>query len=895
LAPGARLGPYEVTAPIGAGGMGEVWRAVDTNLGRQVALKILPDSFAHDPDRLMRFEREARTLASLNHPNIAHIHGLEESPGARALVMELVDGEDLSALIASGAGSRESGVGLGLPLDEALAIARQIAEALEAAHEVGIIHRDLKPANIKVRADGTVKVLDFGLAKALDQAPGPRTQAPGPLASSPTITSPAMTMRGVVLGTAAYMAPEQAKGKPVDKRADIWAFGCVLYEMLTGRRAFGGEDITDTMTAVLRDAPDWSAVPAGTPAHVVRVVRRCLDKDVRQRLRDIGDARLELSGTGEESGPVRVEPGPAPRARLTSLVATGAVALVLGAVAAAAFLPRSSEQAPSSPSLRLVIDAPPGVDRLLTPQVSPDGRYVAFSGIRAGEPAPRLWLRALDAAAAEPIAAAQPNGVAVWSPDSRSLLYPEGGALVRLDVASGAKQPIARLRNVVLARITRYGATWGASGEILFSLGSGLYRVPANGGEPAAFRVEGTSTGDEQRLPMFLPDGRRFLFLSNAPGSVSGSIYVATLDGGTATRLFEADSQAVFSAGHLLFVRDGILTAQPFDPVAARLEGDAFTIASDVPINTTADFISSGLGQFSASEDGLVVHMAQPTRLEPLKWVDRRGADAGTSGPPATYFSPRLSPDARQIAVVQLDPRTRIGDIWVLDVEGTGATRLTFDPGPDLLPVWTPDGTSVLWGAQRGSEYQIYRKRADGSGAEELIRESPNSIVPDDVSPDGRVLVFRETDPETSNDLWLLPLDGSGDARPLARTPADEPRAQFSPDGRLIAYLAGDVIAQPFPALDGKWQLGSRGMLPRWRRDGRELFYQSELTIVARPVLSTVPLRMGEPVTLFTAPRAPRGSLFQVSPDGQRFLFAVDPVDPATLKYHVVTGWWAGR
>jgi hypothetical protein len=347
--------------------------------------------------------------------------------------------------------------------------------------------------------------------------------------------------------------------------------------------------------------------------------------------------------------------------------------------------------------------------------------------------------------------------------------------------------------------------------------------------------------------------------------------------------------------GHLLFVRDGNLTAQPFDPVSAQPTGDPHVLASDVPAVNRADFVGSGSGQFAVSSDGVIVYMAQPSRLEPLRWVNRRGMDAGTVGPPAVYFSPRISPDGGRIAVGRIDPRSRQSDIWVIDIEGTGATRLTFDPGIDLLPVWMPDGKAVLWGAQRGSRYQILRKQADGSGAEEVIRESANSIVPDDVSPDGRVLVFREADPETRNDLWLLPLDGSGEARPLARTPDDEPRAQFSPDGRLVAYLADEVFAQPFPALDSKWQLGPRGALPRWRRDGRELFYVSQGTLFARPVLSTVPLQLGEPVTLFTPPRGPRGSFFQVTPDGQRFLFAVDPVDPGSLKYHVAMGWWRGR
>jgi Tol biopolymer transport system component len=880
LTPGVRLGAYEVVAALGAGGMGEVYRARDIKLGRDVALKVLPDAFAVDADRLMRFEREARTLASLNHPHIAQVYGIEDSAGRRALVMELVEGEDLSARIARGA----------IPPDEALPIARQIAEALEAAHEAGIIHRDLKPANIKLRADGTVKVLDFGLAKALDSAGDPHGRADQE--NSPTITSPALTMRGVILGTAAYMAPEQAKGRPVDKRADIWAFGCVLFEMLTGRRTFAGEDATDTITAVLRDEPTWSALPTATPGNVQRLLRRCLQKDPRQRLRDIGDARVELNAVpgGDDRTGVAL-PGASGRRPFSVPIAAGLAAVLLAALGMAALQSRGRDAAPAVRTLRLAIDAPPGVDSLLTPQISPDGRHVAFSALRTGEPGPQLWLRALDAPVAEAVPGTAPAGAAVWSPDSRALVYPEGRALVHLDVATRAKRTVARFGAISLGALTGYSASWGAGGEILCSLGGELFRVPATGGTLASVRVEGVPAGAEQRLPVFLPDGRRFLFLSNAPGAFSGTLYLASLDGGSASPLFEAESQAVPSAGHLIFVRDGGLTAQPFDAVSGRPSGTAFTLASDVPVFTAGGFLGAGVGQFSASVDGIIVFVSHPPQLHPLVWLDRGGARVGTSGPPGTYFSPRLSPDGRRIAVARLDSRTRIGDVWALDVEGSGAVRLTFDPGPDLVPVWTPDGTSVLWGAQRAGKYQIYRKRADGAGPEELVRESSNSIIPDDVSPDGRVLVFRETDPVTSNDLWLLPLDGSGDAKPLARTPEDEPRAQFSPDGRLITFMAGETYARPFPALDSQWQVGSRAGLLRWRRDGREIFYQSRSGIVAAAVLATIPLRLGDPMALFTPPRTPRGSSFQVSPDGQRFLFAVDPVDPESLKYHVAIGW----
>ena len=868
--------------------MGEVYRAMDSKLRREVALKVLPADVANDRERLARFQREAEMLAALNHPNIAQIYGLEEQDGIpkgvpyAALVMELVEGEDLAEGLRRGP----------IAPEEALPIARQIAEALEAAHEHGIIHRDLKPANIKVRPDGTVKVLDFGLAKAL-QDPG--TSGPQALVNSPTITSPAMTMRGVILGTAAYMAPEQAKGKRVDKRADIWAFGAVLYEMLAGKKAFDGEDITDTIAAVVTRDPDWSRLPASTPAGVRRLLMRCLAKDRNRRLRDIGDAHHELAD--QSQSPIVPTDAPARRIPWIAAAVAAAVAVVLAVPAISHF----RESAPSPRQLRLTIDAPPQTLRLLGVDIAPNGQSLLFGAVAASG-APTVWVRRLDEPAATQVGGALPNGAAFWSPDGQSFAYPSRSGLTVHDLASNTSREVAKF-GATLAGLSRFSGTWSRESGIIFGLGTKIYRV-TDAGEPQPLTLNGLPAGNDHRFPMFLPDGRRFLFLSGEPGRPS-FIYLASVDGGPARKLVAADSQAVYTEplpgrGHLLFIQDGNLMGQPVDSQTVDAQGAPFVVAADVPLYT-AEFIGTGRGHFAASRDGVVVHLSQHNPLMPaLTWFDRSGKPVGTIGEPALYFGPRIAPDGRRIAVARLDPRMRFGDIYVIDEQGH-SQRLTFDPANDLQPVWTPSGEHVIYSSHRQGKSQLYRKRADGSGAEELLYESEHSLAPDDVSADGAFVVFRESHPVTHNDLWVLPLDGSRKARPVLQTEADEPRARFSPDGRLITYMsdAAAGVTQPyaisFPDLGSRWQLStSPGNVPQWRRDGKEIYYQTNIdgsVLVTLPVSSTFPLRLGERSLLFRPPRVPRGSFFHASADGQRFLFAVEPPQPELLRFHVAIGW----
>ncbi|NOT28063.1 MAG: serine/threonine-protein kinase [Acidobacteria bacterium] len=637
LTSGARIGPYEVGRLLGIGGMGEVYRGTDTNLGREVAIKVLPEGFAHDADRLARFEREARTLASFNHPHIAQIYGLEKSAGLHALVMELVEGPTLADQIAQGA----------MPLDEALPIAKQICEALEAAHEQGIIHRDLKPANIKVRPDGTVKVLDFGLAKAME----PAGVTSASVSQAPTITSPAMlTGAGMILGTAAYMSPEQARGKTVDKRADIWAFGAVLFEMLTGKRPFEGEDIAETLGAVIHKEPAWSRLPTATPAAVRTVVQRCLQKDPRQRLRDIGDVRLALDGAFEDAAAGAQAPDPAVvqerwRQRTDAAVAVevgairrtlrrraalvGAAALMTGVVVGAAVWSVTRPATPAPPETRVDI-VTPATTETTSFALSPDGRQIVF--VASGDGAPRLWLRPLDQATAQPLAGTEGAQYPFWSPDSRSVGFFDGSSLKRVNLAGGSPQTLA-------ATIGR-GGTWSADGVILFAPTpeSPLFRVPASGG--AAVAVTTLATQRSHRFPQFLPDGRQFLFYAQGTPDTQG-LYLGSLDAPETTRLTAADAAGVYDpagpgsteapgeGGWLLFIRGGTLLGQRLDLTRRALTGVPVTVADSVAF----DGITTNASAVSVSAAGLVAYRSGgASRRRAAETASRPGPSARIPG-----------------------------------------------------------------------------------------------------------------------------------------------------------------------------------------------------------------------------------------------------------------------
>ena len=905
LTPGTRLGVYQITALLGEGGMGQVFRARDTKLDRDVAIKVLPEAFAHDADRLARFTREAKTLASLNHPNIAQIHGLEESGGITALVMELVEGDDLSQRIARlgapGASARQAG----MPLDEALPIAKQIAEALEAAHEQGIVHRDLKPANIKLRPDGTVKVLDFGLAKALDASPASATAD-----NSPTITSPADfrhgygvagTEAGMILGTPAYMSPEQARGITVDKRADVWAFGVVLWEMLTGRRLFAGATVSDTLAAVLTCEPDWTTLPTGTPQAIRRLLRRCLEKDRKRRLTDAGAARLEIDDA--LTAPMAVDavsasgvlaaktssPG-----RLPWMVATAAVA-GMAALAFPALSYLRQAPPPTPPEMRVEITTP-ATDAPLEFALSPDGRSLVF--VASGDGPSRLWLRPLDQAEARPLAGTEGAVYPFWSPDSRSIAFFAAGKLLRLDVVGGAPQVLA----TAAGTSTGLTGSWSTDGTILFlQVTPGrLWRVAAMGGEPMAATELDPPRQIGHRRPQFLPDGRHFLFHAQGTSEAAG-IYLGSLDGGAPTRLTAADSGGVFlPPDRVVFVRQGTLVARRLDLASGVLTGDPVTLADRVGEDPDA-----GRGGFAVSGGGLVAYRAGGGASRQLTWVDRTGTAVGVADEPdANYLhGPELSPDGRRVAMW----RTVQGntDLWLLDVLRRGMPRLTFDAAADSVPVWSPDGMRLAFTSNRAGPFNLYVKASNGSGAEARLVDSPNPMVPQDWSKDGRWLLYYEVHPTTGRDLWTIDMTSPDHTpRVVANTPAQEALAQFSPDGRWVAYQTNEsgrfeVVVQPFPEAGSKWQVSAAGgVAPRWRADGQELYFVApDATMMAVPVRAAgASFDASTPVPLFPTRIVDGGASSMVRPqyavarDG-RFLINRPVADAAAAPITLILNW----
>jgi eukaryotic-like serine/threonine-protein kinase len=887
LGSGTRLGPYEIVGTLGAGGMGEVYRARDTKLNRNVAIKVLLPAVASDPDRLARFSREAQVLASLNHPNIAHIHGLEESGGVQALVMELVEGPTLADHIAGSSGP--------MPVREVLSIAKQIAEALEAAHEQGIIHRDLKPANIKVRPDGRVKVLDFGLAKALAPAgAGDTTDARATM--SPTLSMRA-TQAGIILGTAAYMSPEQAAGKPVDKRSDLWAFGVVLLEMLTGRQVFGGETTSHVLASVLKDEPDWTALPADTPAPLRRLLRRCLQKDRKRRLADAADAWLEIdeAETSPTDAPLPLDASSA-RGRLGWVVAaaSSAAMLALGFPAVRYF-----RQAPPvvGSEMRTEINTPASTDPLSF-ALSPDGKQLVF--VASGDGAPRLWLRPLATTSAQPLAGTEGADYPFWSPDSRSVGFFADGKLKRLDIGGGSPQVLADTNGP-------RGGTWNADGVILFapSFTSPIFRVPSSGGKA----TPATTLGGVQshRFPQFLPDGRRFLFYAQGTPD-TGGIYLGSLDTPDARRLTAADAAGAYAQlGWLLWVRAGTLMAQRLDMERRALTGDPVTVADVVAIDATT--YASAL---SVSASGLLAYRTATTNRRQLNWFDRTGKALGTLGAPdeSNLWNPRVSPDGRRAAV----NRTVQGnaDVWLLD--GTRSSRFTFDAALDRFPVWSPDGSRIVFDSTRtGATRNLYVKASGGAGNEDLLVESPQSKVAGDWSADGRFLLYMSIDPQTDADMWVVPLEGDRKPWVFLKTNFTEYSGVFSPDGRWIAYQSNEsgrfeIYVRPFvppsaanaPANSaaGQWQVSTAGGIsPRWRADGKELYYigQAGQMMAASITVMGTSLAPGAPVKLFDTRiygggvDNRLGTQYDVARDGR---FLIDTVlDEATAPITLLQNW----
>jgi len=871
---------------IGAGGMGEVYRAHDRKLNRHVALKVLPPVFAVDRERLARFNREAQLLASLNHSRIAAIYGLEESGAAPALVLELVEGSTLADRIAEGS----------LPFDEVIAIARQVAEALDAAHEHGIVHRDLKPANIKLTPDGGVKVLDFGLAKVVSPA-GDDAERPD-ASNSPTITG-AGTRAGMILGTASYMSPEQARGKAVDKRTDVWAFGCVLYEMLTGRRAFAGEEVSDTIVSILRDDPDWTAL-SGVPAGIVVLLRHCLDKDRSRRLRDVGDIRVWIDEALATPAGVAAATRPERTGRATWAAAIAA-ALVIVALAVPSYRYFRLDP-PEARVTRFEILTPP-TTAPFSFAVSPDGRQIVYAA--NGEKGSQLWLRSFDSVAARPLAGTELGAFPFWSPDSRSIAFFADSKLKRLDLAAGVPQVITDATGAG-AR----GGTWNQDGVIVYAVSGfrtgGLMRVSAKGGDPVPV-THGAAFQTTHSWPQFLRDGRRLIFFVASNQASSSGEYLVSLDGGEPTKVLSSQAAAMYDpSGYLLYVSEGVLMAQAFDESRGAVSGEPAAVAKPVGAND-----GSAHSGFWVSPAGVLAH--RPGTLIPrqLTWFDRTGKSVGTVGPvdENTPFSPSLARDGRRIVTtrtVQGNP-----DLWLIEADRGVFTRFTFDPAADISPLWSADGTQIVFRSSRRGVSDLFIKPASGVAEEQPLLVTPEGKMPVDWSRDGRLLMFTVDSPKTGADLWVMPMTGDRKPYPILETRFDESMGQFSPDGRWFSYTSNEsgrleIYVRSFPETGGKWQVSTAGgTASRWSADGKELFYleldgrlMSAPTQVAPDGKS---LNAGAPVPLFMTRLATGAGAgigggpyaranYAVSPDG-RFLMNVDTEKPVTSPMTIVLNW----
>jgi serine/threonine-protein kinase len=877
LETGAVVGAYTIDRLIGTGGMAEVYRAHDTRLGRDVAIKVLPQAFTADPERVARIEREARLLAALNHPNIAHIYDVEKSPGTYALVMELVEGPTLADRIARGP----------IPVDEALGISKQVAEALEAAHEQGIIHRDLKPANVKVRLDGTVKVLDFGLAKALEPMPAGGIDP----TASPTVTSPAMmTGVGVLLGTAAYMSPEQARGLPVDKRTDIWAFGCVLYEMLAGRHVFEGEDVAEILGAVLKTEPDWKRLPRNVPLSVQRLLRLCLEKNPRNRRSDASDVRIDIEHALKEAESAATPSASVPR--------RGGLAWIAAAIIACSALTGFATWWAVQPAApRVVRTAIPaagpatlgvhGRDRDLV--ITPDGRRIIYRGT-----ANEVFVRALDQEQPTVLTdLAVPRGLFA-SPDGQWVGFFDTITQLKKVAITGGPAVL-----ITVADADPRGATWGADNTLVYATLNrltGLLRVPAVGGTPTVLTKPDQRRGEDHFWPEFLPGGEAILF-SIMPAETTGESQIAVLDlaTGTSKVVLRGGSHATYvPTGHLVYGVNGTVRAVPFD--LNRLE----VVGTPVPVIDDVVMTSTGAVDLSVALDGTLAYATGRTinaDARILVWVDRRGREEPIAAPARSYGYPRLAPDGRRVAI-ELD-----NQIWMYDLVRATLTRSTFEGSINNNPTWTPDGRRIAFFSTKEGPQNVFWQMSDGSGGLERLTSSQNTQVPKSFSADGTLLAFHEISLATRRDVWVLSMTDRK-PRPFLQTPAIEGAPSFSPDGRWIGYVSDEsgrpeIYVQPFPGPGGKWQVSTGGGTePVWSSDGREIFYRNGRRMMAVPVTASSGFSPGTPVPLFEGDYEVSafpltGVAYDVTRDRQRFLMvkATAAAQAAPAQINVVQNW----
>jgi eukaryotic-like serine/threonine-protein kinase len=900
VAIGTSIAHYRVLGRLGSGGMGDVYRAHDLKLNRDVAIKVLRESLTTDESRLVRFRREAQLLASLNHPNIGQIYGLEEFHGTCALVMELVDGPTLADRIVQGR----------FPFREALQIASKIAEALETAHHQGIVHRDLKPSNIKLRDDAVVKVLDFGLAKLVE----PTSSATSKATISPTISLHA-TRAGVILGTAAYMAPEQARGKAVDKRADIWSFGCVLYELLTGRRAFGGEDISDTLAFVITMEPEWSALPAEVPATIRKVLRRCLEKDLNRRFADIADVRLDVQDALNAGADATVAVTSAPSAGRSSrrLLAIGSLAAaVLIALAFWTGYGRAPAETPAPVARFLVSVAPAerlqaaaedrnageGRPSRTTMTWSADGHSIIFSAAEGDRQ--QLYIRTVDRLGATPLPGTQGGSMPFSSPDGRWIGFWSSGALRKIPIDGSG--PATMICETTLP----YGASWGADDTIIFSRGrEGLLRVPATGGTPQVVIKPDTAKGELKLFsPQILPGNGALLFtVVHTPIPTwedDTEIAVQVLASGERKVLVHGGADGRYlPSGHLLYLRKSVLLAVPFDLHGLAATGGPVALIPDVmqSVNTPNETSEGGAGQFSVSSTGSLLYTSGGIFPDPersLAWVDRNGSAEPLRLASRPYLSPRLSPDGHRFLVWTQGDR----NVWVHDLSRGVTTRLTFE-GRNARAIWTPDGTRITYASAMAGSENLFWRRSDAGGTTERLAASQFTQAPGAWTPDGKTLVFLQGDVVNGYDIWTLPLEGDRRPRPFLQTPFNEQYPDLSPDGHWLAYVSNqsgrlEVYVQPYPGPGSRQQISvDGGTAPAWSRDGRELFYMTAPSVggqAAQTTMMVVPVQLkptftaGTPRVLFQGRYGVTANIrgYDVAPDGRRFLMVQQEERPPT-------------
>ena len=882
---GQQLGPYKILSLLGAGGMGEVYKAKDDRIGREVAIKVLPPAFSADADRLCRFEQEARAAGRINHPNILALYDVGTHEGSPYIVSELLGGETL----------RDRLRGKALPLRKAIEFALQVARGLAGAHEKNIVHRDLKPENLFITKDGHVKILDFGLAKLQPKsAKVTDTDVPTEILIS--------TEPGVVLGTVGYMSPEQVRGEPTDHRSDIFAFGAILYEMLSGQRAFEGKSSVETMNAILKEEPpELSKVSLQIPRALEHIVRHCLEKAPEQRFQsahDLAFALEELLGSGDSTSSESHTRPPEGLKRRQPLVwiLSG---LCLLALLSTAFIAYTYFRHPrvNLRSLRFTVSPPEKATFEESLALSPDGRWLAFVA-SMGEGKRSLWLRPLDSLAARAIPGTDGAIYPFWSPDSRALAFFAQGKLKKIEVSGGPPQ-------ILSDAPFPFGGTWNRDGVILFApnFEDPLYRIAATGGEATPVTILDRSVREAHLWPHFLPDGRHFLYLGwNTPGAPRGAIHIGSLDqiDKRSYLLVAADSSVAYaSPGYLLFERDQTLFAQPFDAEHLQVSGEAVALAEGV----TRDGYS--YANFSITETSLAYWGGTAGQNSQLVWLNREGKSLGGVGQPGFYEDPWLSPDEKQVVVRSSDPEGRIGDLWLLQIPAGTPLRLTFHPKDDRFPVWSPDGSRIVFSSNRTGYYEFYQKPSSGAGDDELLLQTRTSKALTDWSLDGRYIVYMDVIPKTKFDLAVMPLFGDRQPQPFLQSEFNEKQGRLSPDGRWMAYASDEtgryeVYVQPFPATGGKWQISTGGgEQPSWRRDGKELFYIGEgqkLFAVAVDATSST-FRRTTPRGLFEIRSGANlwtRNQYAVTQDGQRFLVntSVETSPPSPIT--VVINWSAG-